>query len=416
MALFKGKVKAPVSKSSSLRALICCALSFEYPQYIIRNISNCNDVKVGIDVIKQLRNFECRFDGNDLIITNINDFKRVGKIELDVGECGFLARVLTSLSTYFADEITMVGKGTILKRELGISEFVQNLGLTATSSQLPTTIRGQINPGNYTLQANNSSQFISGLFFLLPLLKSDSKLILQDSVSKPYLDLTLHYLKLSGIEFTTNSELNEVSIRGNQSYAKQEFTPESDWSSLSYLIALGLLNGDLLIENIHDRAELPDRAVLAILKEIGGDYEFINPTTLQVKKSDYSGFTFDLTNSPDLAPLLAALAIGATSPSRLSHCYRLQHKESNRLNSIIELLSALQVKHNYDEQSDVLTIFPTQPQGGKVKTFNDHRIAMAALILNAISSEPISIDNYECIGKSYPDFVADLNSLGVNYE
>ena len=418
MQLFKGRVNAPVSKSSSLRALVCCALSFSHQQYVIRNISNCDDVKMGIEVIKKLRGFECRFVGADLFINATSETaskpgKKLDSLVLDVGECGFLARVFSSLSTYFSQETTITGIGTILERELGISDFVSNLNLVSTSSQLPVTIKGEVSPGNYTLKASNSSQFISGLLFLLPLLESDSQLTLQESVSKPYLELTLHYLKSAGIKFTTNSELSEIAVTGNQSYEQQEFTPESDWSSLSYLIVLALLNGNLTIENLNDRANLPDRALLKILQEVGGSYEFINPTTLQVYKSDYQGFTFDLTDNPDLAPLLAALAIGANSPTQLSNCYRLRHKESDRLKAIIELLKALKVKHSYVQDKDILTIFPTKLNGGKVKTFNDHRVAMTALVLNVISSQPIEIDNYDCIGKSYPNFITDLKSLGV---
>ena len=257
MKLIKGKVNAPVSKSGSLRALICCALSFSYPQYIIRNISNCEDVKVGIEVIKKLRGFECSFMGSDLFINATSEpasklGEKLDRLKLDVGECGFLARVFSSLSTYFSQETTITGRGTILGRKLGISEFVSNLNIVSSSSQLPVTIRGEVSPGNYTLKANNSSQFISGLLFLLPLLESDSKLTLQESVSRPYLELTLHYLKLAGIKFTTNSELNEIAVTGNQGYQQQEFTPESDWSSLSYLIVLALLNGNLIIEKINE--------------------------------------------------------------------------------------------------------------------------------------------------------------------
>jgi len=299
----------------------------------------------------------------------------------------------------------------LLKRDLAIEEFAKKVGLLASSSFIPATIQGAIKPGNFSISENNSSQFLSGLLFLLPLLNEDSIINIESIVSKPYIDLTLSYLKRSGIQFDWISK-NELAIPGNQKYCVNNLTPESDWSSLSYLIVLGILAGDVIITDIIDSPDLPDRVILNLLNEIGGDYSFLDQKTLQVKKSQIKGFTFDLTSNPDLAPVLVALALSATSPSLLKGSHRLRNKESDRLLSIINMLKTLNVKYTY--QDDVLTIIPRKIMGGVIRTYGDHRIAMTALILNSISENKITIDNYECINKSYPEFLPDLIKLGVD--
>ncbi|MBI9031724.1 hypothetical protein JEZ13_06970 [bacterium] len=408
---YSGRVKAPASKSCCLRALICSLLTEDKHNITISNISLCDDVLSGIKLISKIESFSYIIEDKNIIFTNNNDQnqEKAGN-NFDVGESGFLARVFVSLGSYFYPDFNLRGKGTLLKRDLAIEEFAKKVGLFASSSFIPATIQGAVKPGNFTISENNSSQFLSGLLFLLPLLNEDSIIHIESIVSKPYIDLTLSYLKRSGIQFDWISK-NELEIPGNQKYCVNNLTPESDWSSLSYLIVLGILAGDVVITDIIDSPALPDRVILDLLNEVGGDYSFLDKKTLQVKKSQIRGFTFDLTPNPDLAPVLVALALSATSPSLLKGCHRLRNKESDRLLSIINMLKTLNVKYTY--QDDVLTIIPRKIMGGVIRTYGDHRIAMTALILNSISENKITIDNYECINKSYPEFLDDLKKLGA---
>ena len=411
MKIYSGIINAPASKSSSLRALICCSLTENIKTFIINNISFCDDVLTGVKLFSELRGLTANFEGNNLILTsNQNKIKTTDSITINTGESGFLARGMVSLGTWFSGNINLTGVGTLMKRELGIEEFAEKVGLYATKSTLPVTIRGNVKAGNFILKENNSSQFLSGLLFTLPLLPDDSLIIIDELVSKPYMFLTLSYLERLGINFSWIDN-QRLLIKGNQHYNVKDLTPESDWSSLSFIIALGVMKGNITITNIIDAHYLPDRTILNLLDEIGGLYSFIDSKTLTVKESKISGFSFDFTSNPDLAPVLVALSLSATSPSKFKNCYRLKNKESDRLHSLIEMLKVLNAKYIY--QDDTLTVYPSEVSGGLVKTFDDHRIAMSALILNAVSSEMIRVDNYDCINKSYPDFLNDLKILGV---
>ena len=404
-------ISAPASKSSSLRALISCLLAENSDNYTIHNISLCDDVMIGIELICDIKGFSYTFEQDRLILRKAkNKIRDRSAMTLNVGESGFLARVFVSLATLYSDKFRLVGRGTLIHRDLGLTTFLDKIGLITSDAKLPTTIQGQIKPGKFYIAEENSSQFLSGLLFTLPLLAEDSLVIIGKMVSKPYIDLTLSYLGKCGINFQRNNK-TQIVIKGNQRYQVKELRPESDWSSLSYLICLGVISRGLIISNIIDNPLLPDRVILNLLDDIGGKCTFLDSQTLKVEKSEIAGFNFDLTSNPDLAPVLVALAICATNPSKLSGCYRLRNKESDRLSSIIEMLKVLKVIYFYSD--DCLTIYPSKLTGGIIKSYDDHRIAMTALILNAISEEKISIDNYQCINKSYPDFLKDLKRLGV---
>lgn len=397
------EITAPTSKSSSLRALICAVLSYQ-EQTLIHNISRCSDVKSGISAFREL-GFSLNGEENLLVSGSNIPFNG----ELSCGESGFLLRVLTSLFSHFQESITLTGEGTLLERNLDIEQFTDSIGLLVSGKKLPLTVMGSLSKQNYIVDGKTTSQFISGLLFSLPLLPFDTTLKVVNSVSKPYIELSIKYLRKSGVNITTN-DYSCFSIKGNQEYSLKEVRPETDWSSVAFLLVLGALNGDIVITDIVDESYLPDRVIYDILQEIGVEIEY-EDDRIKVRKSSYKGFNVDINDCPDLAPALVSLAIGATSPSVLHNCSRLLDKESNRLTALMQMMDSLNVKYIYKEDS--LTIYPTQIEGAEITTFGDHRIAMAALILNSISLGKITIDNSSCIDKSYPTFIKDT---GLNYE
>ncbi len=404
-------VVAPASKSSSLRALICCLLHKDQTSLQIKNISLCQDVKSALQVIKQLRRQEQTITARDLKIDFLKGISNIQKLKFNVGESGFLARSLVSIACLFSQEFIIEGLASINRRNLGIKPFADILGLEAQSSYLPVKIKGIIEGRDYIINEHSSSQFLSGLLFTLPLLDNDSTIKIEQMVSRQYINLTLHYLTKCKVKYLVEDN-NLIKIPGRQEYKFNELTVESDWSSLPYLIAVGLMLGGLVIEDIVDSPHSPDRVFLNLLTEIGGNYTFQGNNILKVEKSHIKGFTFDLTSSPDLAAVLVSLALIATSPSKLTNCYRLRNKESDRLIALMDMISSLGAHYIYED--DALTIFPHELKGGHIKSYDDHRIAMSALILNALDSCNVTVDNYDCIDKSYPDFITDMKKLGVN--
>ncbi len=410
MISFVGRIDAPASKSSSLRAIICAILSNNKP-VTINNVSLCDDVLSAITLFTSI-GYKIDLSKNTLRVISFTPNKCK---ELYCGESGFLARIMVSLASLYSNEYTISGEKTLLSRNLDITPFCHALGYSSSSDYLPTTIKSKQLPDILDIDASQSSQLLSGLLFLLANLNQTRTINIHNLVSKPYLLLSLDYLHKAKIKYVFDEHEMKITIPGNQEYKVFELTPESDWSSMSYIIALGLLNGDIEINNIQDNKAAPDRVIVDILKEAGGNIE-LKANSIHVSSSKLNNINFDLTHNPDLAPILSALAISCKNQSVLTGCKRLFSKESNRLKSIIEMFKTLNVSYCLSDDDNTLTIYPTIIEGGLVETFNDHRIAMSALVLNSISKNKIDINNYQCINKSFPEFIDIYNRLGLANE
>lgn len=413
----EGVVTAPASKSSTLRALICCAFAGIETRHL-QQMSFCDDALHMCDILEKV-GFQLRKKKNGKYEWQTYDELEInGSFIKDnymffCGESGFIARAMVSLGTIFSPEFELKGSDTLLDRNLGIIEFAKALGLEASSDKLPCKISGQITKEVVKIPEQTTSQLISGLLLTLPLLKHNTTVKLSKIVSKPYIDLTLRYLRFSGIKYDLADDYSQIEIAGGQEYKVERIVPESDWSSISFIIALGMMNGEILVDNIEDYKELPDRNIVKICQRAGADVRFMDDYGLFVRKGEFNGFEIDLNDNPDMAPVMVALASQAKTKSLLKNVSRITNKESNRLEAIKNMCDILSISYIHD--NDDLIIHPSKIKGGIVKSYHDHRIAMAALILNSVSDEKIEVDNYQCINKSYPNFLRDLKKLNVKF-
>jgi 3-phosphoshikimate 1-carboxyvinyltransferase len=269
----------------------------------------------------------------------------------------------------------------------------QNLEYNITSNSI-TTI-GKISPGKYVVPGNISSQFISGLMFILPTLHEDSSIeIIDDFESSNYVDMTVSILK----SFSIIIERTEI-------------IAETDFSQLAFFGVLGTINSNIRIDNIDFTSLQPDKRVISIIEEMGGvvtkgrNYAIFS-------KTQTSGITIDVSQSPDIAPILTVLAAKSLGITKIINAKRLVIKESNRLLSSFETLKKLGV--NVEMGEDNLTIYHTKKfNGGVFDSYNDHRIAMTIAIAATIADSKTTILNAEAVNKSYPDFYKDLEALGV---
>jgi 3-phosphoshikimate 1-carboxyvinyltransferase len=284
----------------------------------------------------------------------------------------------------------------------------QNLEYNITSNSI-TTI-GKISPGKYVVPGNISSQFISGLMFILPTLHEDSSIeIIDDFESSNYVDMTVSILKSFSIIIERTN--NGFFIKGNQEYKPTEIIAETDFSQLAFFGVLGTINSNIRIDNIDFTSLQPDKRVISIIEEMGGvvtkgrNYAIFS-------KTQTSGITIDVSQSPDIAPILTVLAAKSLGITKIINAKRLVIKESNRLLSSFETLKKLGV--NVEMGEDNLTIYHTKKfNGGVFDSYNDHRIAMTIAIAATIADSKTTILNAEAVNKSYPDFYKDLEALGV---
>ena len=332
--------------------------------------------------------------------------------EIFCGESGLSTRLFTPIAALHSGEIIINGKGSVLKRPLGMIEApMKELGVAISTNKgfLPIKIKGPLKGGNVTADGSVSSQFITGLLMALPMVQEDSVILVDNLVSKPYIDLTIRILEEFGIEIK-NHGFKKFEINGRQKYLAGDFTVEGDWSGAAFLIVIAAIGGEACIRNLNLQSAQADKTIFNVIKLSGADI-IASENSIFISKNELHGFSFDISDCPDLAPPLAVLALACSGKSIITGTGRLTSKESDRGRILEMTLSSLGGKiKNYADRIEIEGGTPLS--GGVVSANNDHRIAMALASASSISDSPVIIDGMECINKSYPHFIDDFNKLG----
>jgi len=267
---------------------------------------------------------------------------------------------------------------------------------------------GGLTGGVTELPGNISSQFVSALLFISPLAEKGTKIRLTTPLeSKPFVLMTLKCLEEFGIKVEFSPDLREFEIL-KQTYKPAKYRVEGDWSSSSYLLALGAVCGEVTVENLNPESLQGDKIVLNLLRDMGASV-IVNKNSVTVRKSRLSAIRADLSDCIDLLPTMAVLAAVADGVSEFVGIERARLKESNRVSTLREGLERMGIK--VGEEENRLTIAGAEPRGSVIDTKGDHRIAMAFGILGSVAGATI-IDDAECVSKTYPEFWDILESIG----
>ncbi len=397
--IHQSKVSITGSKSETNRLLLLQAL---YPNISLENISNSDDSDVMVKAIKdsQQTNSDCQV--------------------IDIHHAGTAMRFLTA---YFAvqegKEVVLTGSSRMKERPITILvEALRQLGAqisyTEHDGYPPLKIVGKkLTQNKVTLSADVSSQFISALLLIAPKLDNGLHLTLEGFItSAPYIKMTLEILNSIGIQ--TSFENNVIKVDPQSTISNSKFIIESDWSSASYyysIVALSPLNTEITLSNYKKNSLQGD----AVLKEIYENFgvETTHMTAgIKIKKIKYTvqSLRLDLNATPDIAQTLVVTCFALGVACYLSGLHTLKIKETDRLEALkteLTRLGALVITSDSTIKLGASTrIHPNK----KIKTYQDHRMAMAFAPL-ALKT-PIEIQNAEVVSKSYPSFWNDLKNIG----
>lgn len=395
-----GTVKAPSSKSYSHRMIIAAALADGISE--VSNVTDSNDITVTAQAMEAL-GANVLEDSGTYTVRGIRTPSE--KADIDCGESGSTLRFIIPIAAALGCESVFSGHGKLPERPITpyVREFASKGVAFEPKSGLPIKITGKLSAGEYSLEGDVSSQFITGLMFALPLCTEDSVIKLTSPLqSKPYADMTIAALKNFGINiFETKMDgLPLYLIKGNQKYKPCRVSVEGDYSQAAFFYTANALGSEIEITNLDPHTSQGDKAIVDIIASCG---------------SEMKPFTVDVGDIPDLVPILAVLGCFTKGTSRIVNAARLKIKESDRLTAIADALNAIGGK--VTAGGDYLEMQPVDKfTGGEIDSCNDHRIAMAAAIAAIRSDAPVIIRGAEAVRKSYPRFFEDYKALGGQFE
>lgn len=403
-----GSIDVIASKSLSHRALICASLSKE--KSIISNISLNDDILRTIECLRVL-GAKITVDNKKVTVIGFDIYDELDEVTLNANESGSTLRFLIPLASIKAKRVIFKGSKTLISRPLDVYEKLfsdNNLKFDILEDRV--IIEGKLILENYLVAGNISSQFISGIMFIMPLLKNDSKITLTSPLeSKSYVDLTLDMLNQYNIK---NDGFN---IESNQEYLASDITIETDFSQAAFFLVLGAINSEITVNNLNLKSKQGDKKILSILEDLGADVTY-HDNNVTVKKSKLKSLTVDLKHIPDLGPILFILGLFTEESLVLLNAERLLIKESDRINSMLKQLEKFGANITYVNNTVTINRLDNFKNVVMIDSCNDHRIAMAFSIFATILETPLKITNAEAINKSYPRFYKDLSELNINIE
>ncbi len=413
-----GTISAPPSKSLFQRA--CAAAVLKQGATVIKNGGYSDDDKAAIEIIKKL-GANVVFVGTTAIIKFENNSSHItDTLYLDCKESGLSSRMFMPIAAviYYASIID--GAESLKKRPFGtMIQTLKDLGIEVSTDNgsLPIKLIGNLLPRDITIDGSVSSQFLTGLLLAFSSfsLSEPITITVLNLVSKPYIDLTLQVIEDFGLNLPQSNNYSTFvfPVKTLTPGHQFKYEIEGDWSATTTMMVAGALAGNIVIEDINTFSKQGDKAVLQALMSAGVRLS-IEENKITVQQSPLKAFHYNAVDTPDVFPVLAALATQCEGTTAIEGVTRLVHKESNRANAILEVLEKLGVQAKI--QDDILLIEGKQSIKGNVRfdAYGDHRIAMMICLLGLIAEEPIVLENAQVINKSYPLFYEELIKIGAN--
>ena len=407
-----GMIAAPPSKSMTHRALVLSALADG--KSTIANPLTADDTEATASVLRGLgvglvRGEKWTVEGGKF---------KVPKADLHCGESGTTLRFMAAACALAKGECRLTGGKSLSARPVGpLLDALAQLGVKSTSrgGLPPVTIKGigRIGGGETRLPGDVSSQFVSALLTVAPLADTPVEINLTTPLeSRPYVAMTMDAMRAFGVEAWASRDMRWLKASLGP-YRASTVEVEGDWSSAAYALAAAALTGGVTLRGLNLNSSQADRTIIEILSRMGADVS-TGGGAVRVAKSTLRGINVDLSDCPDLFPIVSALCAAAEGESILTGLGRLKLKESDRLAAMAEGLTRMEIKMRCD--SDSAKITGGAPRGAELDPWGDHRIAMSLAVLALAAEGETKINDAGCVSKSYPGFWDDLAAIGGRLE
>ena len=406
-----GEIRLPPSKSFLHRELICRTLAGDWTWMETECGVQSQDISATKSCLEKI-----------FFSADVNG----GPVRLCCRESGSTLRFLIPIVAALGRSAVFQGQGRLPERPLGeydrlLSGKGVSMSFPSGDRFLPLSMSGQLCPGLFLLPGDVSSQFITGLLLALPLLPSDSVIRLTSPLeSESYVRMTVSVMEAFGVKIQRQGD--SFSVEGGQSYRKNtSFQSEADFSQAAFWLVLKYLGHDVEIENLPISSVQGDSAVQSILAGLhnrrSGRPVRESGMIRTVEEEGVSIVELDMSQIPDLAPVLSVAAAATLGVTRFVRAGRLRIKECDRLSASCEMLAALGIRVR--EERDSFTVFGMDISAdapgftpGIIRSHGDHRMVMAGAVAATCADGVTAITDPCAVDKSYPFFFRDLRDVG----
>ncbi|MGH1568532.1 MAG: 3-phosphoshikimate 1-carboxyvinyltransferase [Nitrosopumilus sp.] len=407
-----GEIICPPNKSYTHRAIFIASLAGK--NSTVENVLFSADTKATIEACKKF-GADIEIENSSIVVKN--PIKIGTKVpEINTENSGTTMRIASGIASLFSEEIALTGDSSLQKRPMQpLLDALTSIGAqcSSTDGKPPIKIKGKVTGGEVKIPGNFSSQFISALLISAPLTERGINLTIEGNlVSKPYLDATISTMRKFGVTVQTLIPYKRYNITP-QIYKECTFAVPIDFSSLALLLSANVLNGEnITIKGNMGNLPQGDEVFIDFLEQLGVQIT-MDDEQIQIKIPEkLNGGKFDLSNSPDLLPPLAILALKSSNPIEIFNVKHARLKETDRIAIVSRELAKLGI--NIQEKEDGLILEASENiSGADLNSEEDHRLFMAFCIAGMYVGN-CTVTDPESVKISYPNFVKEMNRMGAD--
>jgi 3-phosphoshikimate 1-carboxyvinyltransferase len=409
-SILAGDILIPASKSHTIRAVSIAAMA--HGVSVLRNPLISADA---FSSIAGAREMGAEIEtGKDWIIKGVGGKPLSSCKQIDVGNSGTTLRIQTALCALAEHPVKFDGDKSIRTRPMfPLLSALEKLGvrvIETSQGKCPFVIQGPMKGGKTTVNGI-SSQFLTALLIACPLAEGDTEIIVEDLHEKPYVEITLDWLRKMNIQFE-QKRLDWFYIKGKQKYNAFNRMIPADFSSAAFSACAAAITGsDVLIRGLDFTDHQGDKALFTYLERMGVKLTH-TPEGVRVKGGKMSGIDIDMNDTPDALPALAVTGCFASGITRLLNVAQARLKECDRIAAMVTELTNMGAR--VEELKDGMIIHQSQLTGTHVHGYDDHRMVMALAVAGLAAEGETIVDTAGATEVTYPSFVEDMRRIGAD--
>ncbi len=407
-----GTAEAPASKSYTIRAVLSSLLADGVST--VRSPLVSRDTEAAFNACRMFGG-KVELRGGSASIAGTAGRLRAPDAVVDTLNSGTTIRICAALAALAMGRVTLTGDDSVRRRPLGpLLGALSQLGVTVSSDGglPPAVVEGPLRGGVCRMPGDVSSQFVSALLMASPYAKADVALELTSPLkSRPYVDLTVRMMGLYGVK-AENSGYRRFAVASGQVYRAVDYTVEGDYSSAAFILAAAAItDSEVTVGNLAPDSLQADRRILSVLSEMGADVDTGRDSVTVRSDGRLAGVTVDLSDSPDLVPIVSVLGAHARGRTEIVNAAHARLKECDRLNAMATELAKMGAK--VAERPDGLSIRGGALRGAAVDGWLDHRVIMALSVAGLKASGETVVSGAEHVDVTFPGFKDVMNGLGA---